>query len=70
MRLSDLALVGLLPLLATARVELDPATHHHLLLSGRPQIGLWQSLLKQAEVEAASSDLMYAYLSRKHTPTN
>jgi len=58
MRWTELALVSVLPALATARVELDPETHHQLLLSGRPQIGLWKALLKQAQTEAATTGLV------------
>lgn len=58
MRWTDFALVALLPVLTNARVELDPETHHELLLSGRPQIGLWKALLKEAELKAASAGLL------------
>jgi hypothetical protein len=58
MRWTDYALFAALPVLVSARVELDPETHRELLLSGRPQIGLWKALLKQAETEVASSGLL------------
>ncbi|KAK1922604.1 serine carboxypeptidase S28-domain-containing protein [Papiliotrema laurentii] len=51
MRLSTLVLASA-SLLAAGAVELDPSTHHRLLLSGRPQVGLWKALLKEAEQSA------------------
>ncbi|WWC72992.1 uncharacterized protein I206_106956 [Kwoniella pini CBS 10737] len=34
------------------KTRLDPDTHRELLLNGRPQIGLWKSLLKEQKAEA------------------
>ncbi|WWC63922.1 uncharacterized protein I303_106527 [Kwoniella dejecticola CBS 10117] len=33
------------------KTKLDPETHRELLLSGRPQVGLWKSLLKEQKVQ-------------------
>ncbi len=53
---STLALVSVLAVLAgvqASRVELDAETHHRLLLSGRPQVGLWKALLEDAKQKQA-----------------
>ncbi|WWD06866.1 hypothetical protein V865_004963 [Kwoniella europaea PYCC6329] len=38
------------PVLGT-KTTLDPYTHRELLLNGRPQIGLWKSLLKEQKIK-------------------
>lgn len=54
MRVADLALAALAPVLVNSKTQLDPATHRQLLLEGRPQVGLWKALAKQAAVDQAS----------------
>jgi hypothetical protein len=53
MRVADLALAALVPVLVNSKAELDPSTHRQLLLDGRPQVGLWKALVKQAAAEQA-----------------
>ncbi|WVW79480.1 hypothetical protein I302_101449 [Kwoniella bestiolae CBS 10118] len=51
--LSSLLLLSSLlvnPVLST-KTTLDPDTHRELLLNGRPQIGLWKSLLKEQKLK-------------------
>lgn len=51
--------VAFLALGAAAKVRLDTETDQQLLLNGRPQIGLWQSLLREAKDKAALQALTY-----------
>lgn len=52
------ALLSITIVIADAQqVRLDSETHRELLLNGRPQIGLWKALLKEAEIKAASAEM-------------
>ncbi|WVQ63792.1 uncharacterized protein L199_001946 [Kwoniella botswanensis] len=44
------------PVLGT-KTTLDPHTHRELLLNGRPQIGLWKSLLKEQKIKDEQAKL-------------
>jgi hypothetical protein len=54
------ALSVLLGLAASVSAEsaLDAQTHHRLLLSGRPQVGLWKALNEQAKEAAGVESLL------------
>ncbi|KAK8843963.1 hypothetical protein IAR55_006755 [Kwoniella newhampshirensis] len=58
-------------LAAKSRPTLDALTHRELLLTGRPQIGLWKALLRQREQDLESedqsiSDLLTSDISSQH----
>ncbi|ORY33065.1 serine carboxypeptidase S28-domain-containing protein [Naematelia encephala] len=46
-------LACLLQITTAEKTQLDPDLHRQLLLSGRPQVGLWQALMKQKQLESA-----------------
>ena len=59
MRSVLLAFVVLCSLLAIeAKTQLDAETHRRLLLSGRPHVGLWQALLKDAKIKEQEASLL------------
>ncbi|WRT69169.1 uncharacterized protein IL334_006153 [Kwoniella shivajii] len=53
-----LALNLLVVTAALGKTTLDPETHRQLLLNGRPQIGLWKSLLKDQKVKDEQASLI------------
>lgn len=64
MRLVDISLM-VLPLLAVGKTELDPATHRRLLLSGRPQVGLWKALQREAEDISQAKALQVTFVDAR-----
>jgi hypothetical protein len=53
-------ILALATLLSSSSVngKLDPAVHRQLLLEGRPQVGLWQALHREAKLKAEQVKLL------------
>jgi hypothetical protein len=43
---------------SAAQAKLDPIVHDQLLLQGPPQIGLWQALHREANLQAQQAELL------------
>ncbi|WWC91094.1 uncharacterized protein L201_006035 [Kwoniella dendrophila CBS 6074] len=66
---STILLIGGLLAVPTfgGKTTLHPDTHRELLLNGRPQIGLWQSLLKEQKIKDEEALLVNSQDTSQHT---
>lgn len=54
MLVAALSLLAALPFGLASKVKLSSKTHRELVLNGRQFVPLWQALLKDAKIKAAS----------------